>query len=92
MNLIDLAAREFRMKPDELVNQSMKAFLNRKLVNIESEIFLLVKKYGIKDVFEMDAKIQEGLIREEESYDDYFALDNLEAEREKVKSILDKLT
>ena len=91
MNLINLAAREFRMKPDELVNESMKAFLDRKLAHIEAEIFLLAKKYGVKDVFEMDKKVQEGLISEEKSYDDYFALDNLEAEREKVKNILNLL-
>jgi hypothetical protein len=41
--------------------------------------------------FDLDKKIKEGLISEEQAYDDYFTLDNLETEREKLKKILEKL-
>jgi len=39
----------------------------------------------VKDVFELDKRIEEGLISENEAYDDYFHLDHLEAERQKLK-------
>jgi len=51
----------------------------------------LQKKYGVKDVFDLDAKVKSGLVSESEAYDDYFALDNLEAEKEKIKNFLEKL-
>lgn len=42
-------------------------------------------------MFELDAKVKEGLFIEKEAYEDYFALDNLEAERDKIKKYSEKL-
>ena len=42
-------------------------------------------------MFELDSKVKEGIVSEKEAYDDYFVLDNLEAEREKIKKFLEKL-
>ena len=91
MAVIDMVAKELHMRPKELLKESLKTYLEKKLSKIEADIFLIVKKYGIKDVFEMDAKIKEGLISEKDGYDDYFTLDNLEAEREKINRFLEKL-
>ena len=55
---------------------------------IESDIFILAKKYVVKDIFEMDSKVKNGFISENDSYEDYFALDNLEADRDKLKKLL----
>ena len=41
--------------------------------------------------FEFDKKIKKGLFSEDEAYDDYFTLDNLEAERERLKQISERL-
>jgi len=45
----------------------------------------IAKKHGVKDVFEMDRRIGEGLVTEDEAYEDFFHLDYLEAERQKLK-------
>lgn len=37
----------------------------------------------------MDEKIKKGFIPENEGHDDFFNLDNLEAERDKIRTILD---
>ena len=58
---------------------------------MEADIFLLTKKYGVKDVLELDSRVKSGFIRESDAYDDYFTFDNLEAEREKIKKILEDL-
>ncbi len=58
---------------------------------MEADIFMLTKKYGVKDVFEFDSKVKEGFISEEAAYDDYFTFENLKAERERIKAILEKL-
>lgn len=91
MAVIDAVAKEFNMKPKELLKESLKTYLEKRLSKVEADIFLLAKKYGVKDVFELDLKVKEGIVSEKEGYDDYFVLDNLEAEREKIKKFLEKL-
>jgi hypothetical protein len=91
MAVIDMVAKEFNMKPKELLKESLKTYLEKRLSKVEADIFLLAKKYGVKDVFELDSKVKEGIVSEKEAYDDYFILDNLEAEREKIKKFLEKL-
>jgi hypothetical protein len=91
MAVIDAVAKEFKMKPKELLKESLKTYLEKRLSKVEADIFLLAKKYGVKDVFEFDSKVKEGFIRESDGYEDYFAFDNFEAEREKIKKFLEKL-
>lgn len=91
MAVIDMVAKEFHMNPEELLKESLKTYLEKRLSKVESDIFLIAKKYGIKDVFELDLKVKKGLISEKDAYDDYFTLDNLEVEREKIKKFLEEL-
>ena len=91
MAVIDKVAKEFHMKPKELLKESLKTYLEKRLSKVEADIFLLAKKYGVKDVFELDSKVKKGILSEKEAYDDYFILDNLETEREKIKKFLEKL-
>jgi len=35
--------------------------------------------------------VEEGLISEKDTYDDYFAYDNLEADREKIRRLLEEI-
>ena len=92
MSVIEEVAKELHMKPKELLKVSLKTFLEKRLYKIESDLFLLVKKYGVKDVFELDTKIKSGMISEQDGYEDYFAFDNLESEREKIRKFLENLT
>ncbi len=69
----------------------MSNILKQTIELVESDIFILAKKYGVKDIFEMDSKVKNGFISENDSYEDYFALDNLEADRDKLKKLLKKI-
>jgi hypothetical protein len=91
MAVIDMVAKEFHMKPGDLLKESLKIYLEKRLSKVEADIFMIAKKHGVKDVFELDSKIKEGLLSEKDAYEEYFALDNLEAEREKIKKFLEKL-
>jgi hypothetical protein len=91
MTVVEKVAKELHMKPKELLKESVKTYLEQRLSKIDAELFLIAKKYGVKDVFDLDAKVKSGLVSESEAYDDYFALDNLEAEKEKIKKFLEKL-
>jgi len=88
MAVIDLVAKELHMKPDELLKESLRTYLEKRLAKVEADIYILTKKFGVKDVFEFDSRVKEGFITEEEGYEDYFIFDNLEAEREKIKKFL----
>lgn len=91
MAVIDMVAKELHMNPKKLLNESLKSYLEKRLSKVEADIFLIAKKHGVKDVFELDAKVKKGFISEKDAYDDYFILDNLEADSEKIKKFLEKL-
>ncbi len=88
MATIDLVAKELHMKPDDLLRESLRTYLEKRLTKVEADIYILTKKYGVKDVFEFDSRVREGFITEEKGYEDYFVFDNLEAEREKIKKFI----
>ena len=91
MAVIDIVAKELHMNPKKLLNESLKSYLEKRLSKVEADIFLIAKKYGVKNVFELDSKVKKGFVSEKNAYDDYFTLDNLEAEREKIKKYLERL-
>ena len=81
-------AEELSIPEEKLIKESLKTYLNDKLIEIESEIFKLRKKWKVKDIYEMNKLTEEGKIAEEEALDDFFLLDNLEAERDKILKVL----
>ncbi len=81
-------AKELSITEDELIKESLKTYLQDKLLEIESEIFRIKKKLGVENIHELNAKAEKGEISEEEAFEDYFLLDNLEAEKEKIEKIL----
>lgn len=91
MNVIDTTAKELNMNSDELIKEGVKTYLEKLLSKVETEIFILAKKHGVKDVFELDSRVKEGFISEQDAYDEYFAFDNLEADRDKIKKLLKEL-
>jgi len=80
--ILEKLAKDLQMEPDELMKESLEVFLKRRLKVVESELFLLAKRYGVLDVREFDKMIQEGRLHEQEAFEDYFKFDNLEAERD----------
>ena len=84
-------AKDLRMKPDELMKESLEVFLGHKLKVIEAELFLLAKKYGVRSVLEFDTMVKEGRFHEENAFEDYFKFDNLEAERDLILEHLEKI-
>lgn len=66
--------------------------LIEKLRLVESEMFRLSSKYGVKTVEELDTFISKGKISEEEVGEDLFVLDHLLEERERLEKELEKLS
>ena len=81
-------ASEFKIDTEELIRKSVKCYLLQQLLKVETELFHYCKKYGIKTVFEMDEKLRDGRLKENDIIDDFFAIDHLEFERERLKTLL----
>ena len=91
MVTLEQLAKDLHMKSEELIKESIQIFLRRKLKIIESELFLLAKRYGVTDVFEFDKMVSEGKLHEEDAFEDYFKFDNLEAERDLILEHLERI-
>ena len=91
MTILNKVARAFQISPHSLLRESLRTYLKQKLIRVESEMFILAKKYGVQNVFELDVKVQQGQFHEQETSEDYFRMDYLETERDKVKNLLDTL-
>jgi len=91
MTILNKVARAFQISPHSLLRESLRTYLKQKLNLVESEMFILAKKYGVQNVFELDARVQQGLFHEQDTSEDYFRMDYLEAERDKIKLLMDTL-
>ena len=91
MQVIQAIANVLHIGVEELERAGLKAFLEKELLSVESEMYCLGNKYGIKSVLELDRKLKSGKIREEEMREDFMALDHLESRREEILKALKKI-
>ena len=84
-------AHQLHLPPQKLEQESLRVYLDQKLRHIEAEIFRIASRHEVKDVFQLDQVIQSGKIKEEEGWEDFFELDNLESQRKQMRSLLEKL-
>ena len=68
-----------------------KIVLIEKLRLVESEIFRLSAKNGIKTIEQLDTLVASGKLTEKLLGDDLFTLDHLLSEKEKIEKELEKL-
>jgi len=84
-------AQKLDMPPDLLEKVSLRAYLETRRREVEAQLFLLAKKHGVGTVQEFDATVQAGRIHEAEGFEDFFAFDRLEAERDKILQAIQSL-
>ena len=82
--LTETIAKKLAIPAEELEKASLRSYLEARRREIEAQWFLLAKKHGVQTVQEFDGAIQVGRIREAEGFEDFFAFDRLEAERDKI--------
>jgi len=81
-------AQKLDMPPDLLEKVSLRAYLEARRREVEAQLFLLARKHGVATVQEFDQAVQAGRIQEAEGFEDFFAFDRLEAERDKILQAL----
>lgn len=74
----------------DIERESLKTFLEAKLKKLLIEQLQLTRKYGVKNVDEMENFYTEQKLSEKESWEDYFELSHNDAEIGSVKKALQK--
>lgn len=88
MNAIPKIAPILRITLEELERESLKTYLHIRLKHCESELFNLTKKYGVSSIEDFEEEYKRGNIAEENTREDFFRLDHLEAKRDSIRSTL----
>ena len=83
-------AKIFNIPKSRLEKKASEVLLLSELRRIETEIFLISQKYGIKSVTQMDKFIATGKLSEEKVGEDFFRLDYLVERKRKIEKLLTK--
>ena len=89
--IIKEVSQEFQVTQDQVLQQSLKAFLEHRLHTVEAEVFEIRGKYNISSVEAMESRYREGSLEEAESWRDLQRLDHLEYQRDRLRELLRKL-
>ena len=88
---IKVLAKELGLTEKEIIKESLRALLERKLKEIKAEINLIKAKYKISSVEEFEGLYKEGKIEEKDSFEDFKKLYHLEFKEEELEKILEEL-
>ena len=71
-----------------LEKESLKVYLKKKMRKYNAEILEICRKYGVKSAKEFEELYKSEKLNEENTLDDFFRLDYLETQIEKMKAAL----
>ncbi len=75
----------------DVERESLGTFLDITLKKLLAEQLVILKKYGIKNVDEMEHFYREKKIEEKDTMDDFFELTHIESEVNSIKQAMEKL-
>jgi len=88
MGKIEALAKKLNIPKEEMLRESLKVFLERKLREVKTEIFKITTKYGISSIREFEELYKKGKIEEKDSWQDFQKLDHLEFKRDELEKML----
>ncbi|MFB6272484.1 MAG: hypothetical protein ABEL51_06285 [Salinibacter sp.] len=89
--IIETIAAELQIPKSQLLEQSLKTFLNRQLRQCEADILQITGEYGVSSVDDMETRYREGTLEEADSWTDLQRLDHLEYRRDRLMEWLHEL-
>lgn len=84
-------AQEFSLSEEELLHQSLRAFLLGKMQLFESERRARCAKFGVSSLKEMDTLIKNGSVEEEDILEDFQNVDYLTTQIGRIRQLLKEL-
>ena len=61
--VLETAAEELHIPPDDLVVRGLRSFLERQFREVQAEIFRITGHYGVSGVEDMEARYRNGTLR-----------------------------
>ena len=84
-------AQEFSLSEEELLHQSLRAFLLDRMQLLESERRARCAKFGVSSLKEMDTLIKNGSVEEEDILEDFQNVDYLTTQIGRIRQLLKEL-
>jgi len=91
MSVISKVSGLLGIDANTLEKESLKVYLKKKMREYNAEILEICRKYGVKSAKEFEELYKSGKLNEENTLDDFFRLDYLESQIEKIKAALREL-
>jgi hypothetical protein len=88
MKQIEDIATKLNLSGKEVLHQSLKTFLEKKLRELKTEIYQIHSKYGISSVRDLEERYKKGTIEEKDTWQDLQKLDHLEFKRDEIEEVL----
>jgi len=82
------AARELGASREDVLEEGLRAFLEKRLKEMKVEIHEITSEYGVSSVEEFQDLYEEGDVEESESWRDLQRLDHLEYKRDRISQLL----
>ena len=91
MEKIEDIATKLNLSREEILNESLKTFLEKKLREVKSDIYQIQIKWDVSSVEDFEGKYKKGKIDEKGSWQDLQKLDHLEFKRDEMEQMLMEL-
>lgn len=88
---IEKIAALLEMPVVELERESLRAYLKGRLEQVQERLIELRRRYGVVSSEEMQRLYEQGKLKEEGTWEDFFRFDHLEAEQESLAQALESL-
>lgn len=85
---LNALAKKFNLSKTAVENKAAELLLLSELRRIETEIFSITEKYGVKSLSQMDKKIASGKLSENEIGEDFYRLDFLLEKKSDIDELL----
>ena len=83
-------AREFALDEQELIRQSLRAFLLERLRLLDAERRAKCAKFGVTTLEEMDDLLKTGQVEEEDILEDFQHVDYLTTQVQRIQQLLEE--
>ena len=84
-------AREFALDEQELIRQSLRAFLLERLRLLDAERRAKCAKFGVTTLEEMDDLLKTGQVEEEAILEDFQDVDYLTTQVQRIQQLLEEI-
>jgi hypothetical protein len=84
-------AQEFNLSEQELVQESLRAFLLDRLQLLDSERRARCARFGVTSLEEMDNLIKTGQVEEEDILEDFQHVDYLTTQIQRIRQLLEEV-